>query len=170
MRRLGRRLGPSYNEHVRHFASFAFVVALFGASACGPYVNRGETLYREGRYIEAAEVFELTEAKLKASTSEVCAEYGLYRGLTYLRLDDLRSAHMWLTYAATVERRRPGQLTTDERLLLDRGWKELAERTRTRGVARAERPERFASSEPTVEGTRLGTSPSPNGRRSVTAE
>jgi hypothetical protein len=39
------------------------------AGACSPYVNRGETLYREGRYIEAAEVFELTETKLKASTS-----------------------------------------------------------------------------------------------------
>lgn len=154
---------------MRRFVSLV-VALLLGSSACSPYVNRGETLYREGRYIEAAEVFELTEARLKASPSEVCAEYGLYRGLTYLRLDDLRSAHVWLTYAATVERHRPGQLTTEERSLLDRGWKELAERTRARGVARAERPEQVASSEPSAEGSHIGTSTSPNGRRSVAAE
>ena len=152
---------------MRPFVLFALAVTAMGG--CSPYVNRGETLYREGRYIEAAEVFELTEARLRASPSEVRAEYGLYRGLTYLRLDDLRNAHAWLTYAATVEKKTPGQLTSDERALLDRGWKELADRTRTRGFTGVE-PERVASSEPGAERARLGTSTAPNGRRSVAAE
>jgi hypothetical protein len=150
----------------------AFVLLALAASAlpaCSPYVNRGETLYREGRYIEAAEVFELTEARLRASPSEVRAEYGLYRGLTYLRLDDLRNAHVWFTYAATVEKKTPGQLTSDERMLLDRGWKELADRTRARGF-KTVRPERVASSEHGAERARVGASAPPNGRRSVVAE
>jgi len=149
---------------VRRRIWLAFVVSLF-ASACSPYVNRGETLYREGRYIEAAEVFELTEAKLKASSSEVCAEYGLYRGLTYLRLDDLRNAQVWLTYAAVVEKKLPGQLTSDEKKMLTQGWKELTDRTRARGVTHQE-PERVASSE----SSHLGSGPPSNGRRSVVAE
>lgn len=124
-------------------AAFALSVAVAG---CSPYVRRGEALYREGRYIEAAEVFELTEAKLRASTSEVCAEYGLYRGLTYLRLDDLQNAHVWLTYANTVEQRLPGQLTAEERSLLAHAWKELSERSRARGVARQD-SSRVAASE-----------------------
>lgn len=135
-------------------------------AACSPYVNRGEVLYREGRYIEAAEVFELTEAKLRASSSEICAEYGLYRGLTYLRLDDLRSAHVWLTYASTVEKQRPGQLTTDERSLLDQGWRELAQRIKDRGVVQEE-PSRVAVSEP---GVRVSGAGPANGKRSVIAE
>jgi hypothetical protein len=151
---------------VRSFVVLA--IALSAVAACSPYVNRGETLYREGRYIEAAEVFELTEARLRASPSEVRAEYGLYRGLTYLRLDDLRNAHLWLTYATTVEKKTPGQLTSDEHMLLDRGWKELADRTRARGFTNVE-PERVASTEPGT-GARLGTSTTPNGRRSVVAE
>lgn len=148
--------------------SIAVALSVF-AGACSPYVNRGETLYREGRYIEAAEVFELTETRLKASPSEVCAEYGLYRGLTYLRLDDLRNAHVWLTYAAKVEKKQPGQLTSDERLLLERGWRELAERTRTRGVV-SEEPDRVASSEASRSASRIGPAASANGRRSVVAE
>jgi tetratricopeptide (TPR) repeat protein len=151
---------------VRPFVLLA--IALSSLGGCSPYVNRGETLYREGRYIEAAEVFELTEARLKASPIEVRAEYGLYRGLTYLRLDDLRNAHVWLTYATTVEKKTPGQLTSDERTLLDRAWKELADRTRDRGFKNVE-PERVASTDPAT-GARLGTSTTPNGRRSVATE
>ena len=128
-------------------------------------MNRGETLYREGRYIEAAEVFELTEAKLKRSSSEICAEYGLYRGLTYLKLDDLRSAHLWLAYAYSVEQKSPGQLTSDEHVLLDRGWKELEQRERVRGP---EEPMRVAGAVSQAATPTSGTTP--NGHRTVNAE
>lgn len=151
---------------MRYSASSAIVFAL--VSACSPYVNRGETLYREGRYIEAAEVFERTETKLKASPSEVCAEYGLYRGLTYMKLDDLRNAHVWLTYASAVEHRQPGQLTSDERGLLEHAWRELGERIRSRGPV-TEEPEKMAVSE--ASGTvHLSGGAAPNGRRSVGTE
>jgi len=152
---------------VRLSVSFAPVLAL-ALAACSPYVNRGEVLYREGRYIEAAEVFELTEAKLKASPPQICAEYGLFRGLTYLKLDDLRSAHTWLTYASGVEHGKPGQLTTDERALLDHAWKELGERIRARGPV-PEEPARMVASEQGG-GSHVSGAGSANGRRSIVAE
>lgn len=142
-----------------------FLALALPIGGCSPYVNRGETLYREGRYIEAAEIFELTEAKLKRSTSEICAEYGLYRGLTYLKLDDLRNAHLWLSYAYTVEQRSPGQLTAEEHVLLDRGWRELGERIRSRGT---EEPAQVATAGPVAAELSAGTSA--NGRRAINAE
>jgi hypothetical protein len=99
-------------------------------SACGGHVRRGATLYADGRYIEAAEVFELTESRLREASTRERAEYGLYRGMTMLVLGDLRNAHRWLTYAYSIERYEPGSLSGDRRALLDRGWYELGQRLR----------------------------------------
>jgi tetratricopeptide (TPR) repeat protein len=93
--------------------------------ACGAHTQRGQTLYQEGRHIEAAEVFELTESRLRAAPSEECACYGLYRGLNFLKLGDLRGARHWLKYADELERRHPGMLSDEERRLLSQGWQEL---------------------------------------------
>jgi hypothetical protein len=98
------------------------------ATACSPYVQRGAALYREGRYVEAAEVFELTEHRLASSPPSVRAEYALFRGLTFLRLDDLRDARPWLNYASAMERTRPGTLPPARLALLARGWAELERR------------------------------------------
>ena len=98
--------------------------------ACGGSVRRGATLYADGRYIEAAEVFESTEYRLRESSTRERAEYGLYRGMTMLVLGDLRNAHRWLTYAFDIERYDPGSLSNDRRALLDRGWYELGQRIR----------------------------------------
>src|ERR1700753_3923130 len=88
------------------------VCALLLVSACSPYVRRGEALYHEGRYVEAAEVFELTEENLPGSDASVRGEYCLYRGLTFLRLDDLASAREWLARADKLEHRTPGTFST----------------------------------------------------------
>jgi len=98
--------------------------------ACGGSVRRGATLYSDGRYIEAAEVFERTEYRLREVSTRERAEYGLYRGMTMLVLGDLRNAHRWLTYAYEIERYEPGSLSGDRRALLDRGWYELGQRVR----------------------------------------
>jgi len=98
--------------------------------ACGGTVRRGATLYADGRYIEAAEVFERTEYRLREVSTRERAEYGLYRGMTMLVLGDLRNAHRWLTYAYEIERYEHGALSSDRRALLDRGWYELGQRLR----------------------------------------
>jgi tetratricopeptide (TPR) repeat protein len=101
----------------------ALAAALLG---CGGQQRRGQTLYQDGRHIEAAEVFELTEDRLQGSDAEECACYGLYRGLNFLKLGDLRGARRWLDYAAEFDRRRPGTLTPEEKLLLAAGLRDLA--------------------------------------------
>jgi tetratricopeptide (TPR) repeat protein len=104
----------------------AVVVAM--AAACSPYVRRGEALYHEGRYIEAAEVFELTEENLPQSSAQVCAEYSLYRGLTYLRLDDLANARAWLNHASQMAQKEPATFTAVQRAALARGRAEVEQR------------------------------------------
>ena len=94
-------------------------------AACTDYVRRGSTLYADGRYVEAAEVFERTEQRLSTAPPRQRAEYGLYRGMTFLALGDHRSAARWLGYAHAVERQHPGSLPVGRRSLLDRGLFEL---------------------------------------------
>jgi len=108
----------------------ASALGLLVVVGCSSYVKRGEALYADGRYIEAAEVFERTEGRIGDASTRQKAEYGTYRGLTLLVLGDLSNAQRWLSYAYSVERAAPGSLSTDRRALLDRGWYELGQRLR----------------------------------------
>jgi len=112
---------------------------------CSSYVKRGSALYAEGRYIEAAEVFERTEGRLPESTPREKAEYALYRGTTLLVLGDLRNSHRWLTYAYDIERAVPGSLHQDKRALLDRSWYELGQKLNPTAVSP---PRAVAASQP----------------------
>jgi hypothetical protein len=103
---------------------------------CSHYVQRGEALYREHRYVEAAEAFERTEDRLSESSAEERAEYGLYRGLTFLYLDDVANARTWLGYAYSVVQKAPGTLHPEEQTLLERAFTELDQRSRATGVVR----------------------------------
>jgi hypothetical protein len=108
----------------------ASALGLLLITGCSSYVKRGEALYADGRYIEAAEVFERTEGRVGEASPRQRAEYGMYRGLTLLVLGDLSNARRWMNYAYVVERAIPGTLSTDRRALLDRGWYELGQRER----------------------------------------
>jgi len=99
-------------------------------SACSSHIKHGGVLYAEGQYIEAAEVFERTEERLPELSVRERAEYGAYRGLTFLALGDLRQAHRWMTYAYSIERVAPGSLRAGERVRLDNGWQLLGQRLR----------------------------------------
>ena len=114
-------------------SALAVVVSALGlllSMGCSSYVKRGEALYADGRYIEAAEVFERTEDRIGEASARQRAEYGTYRGLTLLVLGDLSNAQRWFDYAYGVERAAPGSLSADRRALLDRGWYELGQRRR----------------------------------------
>jgi hypothetical protein len=119
-----------------------------GAASCAGYVKRGGELYADGRYVEAAEVFERTEGRLAESSERQRAEYGLYRGLTMLVLGDMSTAHRWLAYAYEVERAAPGALRPNKRALLDRGWFELGQRLRSQPPPGQEPATAVAASEP----------------------
>jgi hypothetical protein len=81
---------------------------------CSHYLARGSDLYYQGRYIDAAHVFQNSEERLASAPQEERAEYALYRGCTLLRLGDLAGAERWLGYAQATE----GSLDASERHLL----------------------------------------------------
>lgn len=118
----------------RAASAFGAGVALLILGACAARSQRGCSLYQEGRYIEAAEAFEQTQYRLASSDAEQRAEYGLYRGLTYLELGDLARAREWLAYAFQIGRQSSGALDREERAELDRAWTELDARSRQQGV------------------------------------
>ena len=98
----------------------------------GHYVNRGSDLFADGRYVEAAEVFERTQDRLTKSNADDQARYGLYRGATLFVLGDFAHAQQWLAYSYEVERVNPGALNSEDRAYLDRVW--LALEARYRGL------------------------------------
>ena len=96
-------------------------------AACGGhYVSRGASLYDDGKYVEAAEVFERTEQRLAQSSSEERARFGLYRGANFLKLGDPVHAARWLGYARTVVNADPDALDSEELGMLEASLKALA--------------------------------------------
>ncbi len=115
--------------------------ALLLASACGGrFVTRGTTLYESAHYVEAAEVFERTEARLANASNSERARFGLYRGATFLKLGDTAHATRWLGYSRSVVKSDPDALGSDELALLDASLKAL-------GRASPAAPERKEDSE-----------------------
>jgi tetratricopeptide (TPR) repeat protein len=81
-------------------------------------LNRGANYYSEGRYIDAAQLFEHTESALASYDPAERARYGLYRGATLLRLGDVAEAQRWLSYAAQMAARNRHALTASEAVSL----------------------------------------------------
>ena len=112
--------------------------------ACSTSVRRGAALYADGRYIEAAEVFERNEYQLASLSAPQQAEYGVYRGVTLHALGDTANARRWLTYAKDVERASPGSLSASGRAMLERAWLAL----NAAPVAPARPPTAIAATQP----------------------
>jgi hypothetical protein len=107
---------------------FLLLLVLGLLPACANAVKRGQTLYVEGRLIEAAEVFEHGEAHLAeiGDKDRVC--YGLYRGATLLKLGDLDGAGRWLYFAQQAASRSPGSLEPSDVVTLRLAFKDLDRR------------------------------------------
>ena len=115
---------------LRHLAAASCSSLALAMAACGSSVGRGTTLYQQQNYIEAAETFERTQNRLALMEPGDRARYGLYRGLTFMALGDLRNAERWLDYAELQQRGQPAILALNERDLLRRGRLELSQRVR----------------------------------------
>lgn len=107
------------------WAGIVLVSATLLEVGCSGNVARGHTLYSDGYYVEAAEVFERSERRLSEWPPEKRAAYGLYRGMTLLQLGDLQGARRWLAYAHWVAGEHPGALRSEEVALLDRSQQDL---------------------------------------------
>jgi hypothetical protein len=106
----------------------AWLAVFAGPSCTVHYVTRGADLYAGGYYVEAAEVFERTEARLATSSRDDRARYGLYRGATFLALGDSPSAERWLNYSEDQLRAESGALSDEERVMLERARQAVAKR------------------------------------------
>ena len=96
---------------------------LLGMSfACASNNDRGNVLYADGRYVEAAEVFEHNEVSVATLDGRERARYGLYRGMTLLKLGDIDGAAKWLYYA---QAQTPGSLTQPDQRALQLTWEQL---------------------------------------------
>lgn len=115
----------------------ALAVALglvLGLSACGSSaVSRGASYYAEGRYIDAAQLFEQTEPRLSGYDGGERALYGLYRGSTLLALGDVDAAERWLSFASEHSHR----LTPDQRRALAAALESVRRQTARAPIARA---------------------------------
>lgn len=106
---------------IQRLGAFSALLGFFlcAASGCTHYVGRGSDLYRQGRYIEAAHVLEMSEARLEQAKPLERAAYGLYRGATLFRLGDLDEARRWLEYSEALAATEPAVLGSEEARLLD---------------------------------------------------
>lgn len=103
-----------------HRCSRAICLLLVGlVCACATNNDRGTVLYGEGRYIEAAELFEHSEEQLMTFALAERARYGLYRGMTLLKLGDVEGAAKWLDYARDSEAHTPNSLKPSDRKALE---------------------------------------------------
>lgn len=104
--------------------SAALLLGLLALAGCrASYVDRGAALYAERNYLAAAEVFEHTEKRLGAASSDEKARYALYRGATLLSLGDAARAQHWLAYASRVLQRDPDALDEEEHHALTLAWR-----------------------------------------------
>jgi hypothetical protein len=121
----------SYPDDV-NFRTILLLALALCAGCASRYVVRGADLYASGRYIEAAEVFERTEARLQEASTADRARYGLYRGVTLLALGDTLRAGNWLSYSHEIVSAEPSSLSNEESTMLARAIG-LANRPRSVG-------------------------------------
>jgi hypothetical protein len=108
-------------------ASFSVLFALCGCG--GSAVSRGAEYYSEGRYIDAAQVFEHGESHLAQYGAPEQAQYALYRGSTLLALGDLEQARHWLHYGSAIVARHGDALTERERAALAKALARFGDRS-----------------------------------------
>jgi hypothetical protein len=87
------------------FAALLFACAI-STGCAGSCVNRGAELYAQGRYIDAAQVFEHNERHLADYDVEERIRYALYRAATLSALGDRIAAERWASYAHSGVQRR----------------------------------------------------------------
>jgi hypothetical protein len=97
-------------------------------AGCGGYIGGAKRAYSQGRYLEVAEELGEREPEVSELSPRRKAEYGMYRGLSLMRLRDYPGAMQWMSFAYEVERQSPGALKPEQRLELDEGFVHVTQR------------------------------------------
>ena len=122
---------------MRLFGALATSVFLLFALGCGSYLGSAQRAYQDGRYLEVAENLSNHEAEVPRLEPAKQANYGLYRGLSLMRLGDQEAASHWLDFAANVEKKRPGSLLPAQRRELEDARDKLAKSSKSGEVESA---------------------------------
>jgi hypothetical protein len=115
----------------RYRAFFIAVIAsaaLAGLGCGGGYIGGAKRAYGQGRYLEAAEKLGQHEDEVPELSPRRQADYGIYRGLSFMMLNDYPAAMEWFAFVYDVERRAPGTLRPDQQRELDHGWGQVTQR------------------------------------------
>ena len=107
----------------------ALALSMLLCSGCSiAYVGRAQTAYSDGRYLEVAEDLAAHEQEVGQLSRPNKVRYGMYRGLSLMRLGDNDSARHWLRFAYDFENAGPvPTLRPRQRMVLDAGWARLKE-------------------------------------------
>lgn len=101
------------------------IVACVVLGACHVgFVQRAETHYRAGRYLEAVEKLTPYEDELETMSARRQARYSMVRGMALLEMGDREEAKRWLESAYDYEERGE-TLQASERAELDAAWRKL---------------------------------------------
>lgn len=114
---------------MRHLGAVTTLFVLLFSLGCGSYLGNAQRAYQEGRYLEAAENLGNHESDVVRLEPAKQANYGLYRGLSLLKLGDHDAASQWLGFAAGIEKKRPGSLQPAQRRELENAQGQLAKST-----------------------------------------
>jgi len=106
---------------LRVFSWFVCVLVAAALLGCSGYLGRAKRAYSEGRYLESAERLEKHEPDVRELSPRKQIDYGIYRGLSLMMLGDYVGAEMWLTYAREVAAQAPGELTPNQKAVMERG-------------------------------------------------
>jgi len=120
--------------HVGALATSFFMLFALG---CGSYLGSAQRAYQDGRYLEVAENLGGHEADVPRLEPAKQANYGLYRGLSLMRLGDQEAAIHWLDFAADIEKKLPGSLLPEQRKELEDARDKLAKSAKTEQIESA---------------------------------
>ena len=107
--------------------AFIASTALAAAGCGGGYIGGAKRAYGQGRYLEAAEKLGQHENEVGELSPLRQADYGIYRGLSLMRLNDYPAATYWFEFVYDVERRSPGTLRPEQQRELDQGWDQVTQ-------------------------------------------
>ncbi len=122
---------------MRHLGALTTSFFLLFALGCGSYLGSAQRAYQDGRYLEVAENLGDHEADVPQLEPGKQANYGLYRGLSLMRLGDQEAATHWLDFAADIEKKRPGSLLPEQRKELQVARDKLAKTVEVESAANA---------------------------------
>ena len=121
------------SSSVRGLLCAAVVVAAGALAGCTVYVQRAESAYHSGRYLEVAEVLAERETEIDGLTRAQRTRYGLYRGLALIQLGESKAAERWLRFAQMQQTAAP-TLTPMQLKELQKGFESVARSSKEAGA------------------------------------